>query len=69
MPKQRQKYSWIKTAEGWQTEEQMDGTPDFAITKEGDGYRVKARFSAQATRGFERLAEAKDYCDTWGISR
>lgn len=63
------KYSWVKPRpKTWETEEGMDGTPDFIITKESDGYRVKARSSAKATRGFERLEEAKSYCDNWGVS-
>lgn len=45
------------------TEEGMDGTPDFIITREGTGeYRMKMRSSARPTR-HASASDARDYAE------
>lgn len=53
--------TWVRIdAKRWESEEQRDGTPDFIATKEADGWRLKWRTSAKATRGFKRITDVKD---------
>jgi hypothetical protein len=53
--------TWTRiNAKHWETEEQMQGVPDFIATRELDGWRLKWRSSAKATRGFRNMAEVKD---------
>ena len=54
--------TWVRVdPKRYETEEQMDGTPDFVATREFDGWRVKWRSSTTATRGFERVEDFKDF--------
>jgi hypothetical protein len=60
--------SWVMiSASRWESLEQMDGTPDFIAIREPDGWWLKWRSSAKATRGFSTMGEVKDYVDmVWG---
>lgn len=54
--------SWTRiNAKRWESEEQMDGTPDYIAIREPDGWWLKWRSSARATRGFRTMAEVKDH--------
>jgi hypothetical protein len=55
--------TWVEVAPGhWESEEQMDGTPDFiAIRTQAEGWWLKWRSSAQPTAGFRTIGEVKDY--------
>jgi hypothetical protein len=53
--------TWVRVnAKRWESEEQRDGTPDFIATRESDGWRLKWRTSAVATRGFRRMSDVRD---------
>lgn len=67
-PKKSPYPSWVRIdAKRWESEEQMDGTPDFVVTREWDGWRLKWRSSKDATRGFASMGEVKDYvAEEWG---
>ena len=53
--------TWVRIdAKRWESEEQRDGTPDFIATREKDGWRLKWRTSARATRGFSHISDVKD---------
>lgn len=54
--------TWTRIdAKRWESEEQMDGTPDFIAIRDKAGWHLKWRSSAQWTGGFRTMTEIKDY--------
>jgi hypothetical protein len=54
--------TWVMiNASRWESVEQMNGTPDFVITWEPGGWRLKWRSSSAATVGFLSVRDVKDY--------
>lgn len=48
----------------WHSEEQLAGTPDFIIQKQGHGYFLKMRSARQWLGPFDTLADAKAYAES-----
>lgn len=62
MSKRDEYPTWVKVKPGrWETEEQMDGTPDYVAIRTREGWWLKWRSSAQATVGFSNITEVKDH--------